>query len=380
MSFLKQHVVVIGVEPASLLNFRKDLLLELVKAGHQVTAVAMNPSAEQIAALRNLGVETSSIEFSRAGMNPLRDLQTLFALKRLFGEIHPHCIIAYTAKPVIYAALAARLAGVPKFCAMITGLGYSFIPGSGLKRRVAHMVVTVLYRVALKNAATIIFQNPDDLATFEQMQLLPKHSKVGIVNGSGVDLNYFKKCALPKQPIFLMIARLLADKGVREYASAAERLRKKYPEVRTLLVGGLDPSPNSVTQSELDGWRVNGLEYFSHVNDVRPLIAQASVIVLPSYREGTPRSVLEGMAMGRAIITTDAPGCRETVKHEINGLLVEPRSPESLFAAMDKLTTNPVKVFEMAKASYEIVKNKYEGKAVAKSVLRMAGFDAQTCL
>lgn len=373
MSFMKQHVVVVGVEPASLLNFRKDLLQALVKVGHQVTAVAMNPSTLQIAALRNLGVETRSIEFSRAGMNPVRDLQTLVALKRLFSEIRPHCIIAYTAKPVIYGAMAARLSRVPKFSAMITGLGYSFVDGKGLKRRVARLCATLLYRMALKSASTIIFQNPDDLQAFQELRLLPAQSTLGIVNGSGVDLNYFKKCHLPGKPIFLMIARLLIDKGIREYAAAAENLRKKHPSVRTLLVGGFDPSPNSVTQAELDGWVANGLEYFGYVDDVRPLIALASVIVLPSYREGTPRSVLEGMAMGRAIITTDAPGCRETVQPGLNGVLVEPRNAEALFAAMEALAQNHTMVETMGNASYKIAKDKYEGKSVAHAIMQLSG-------
>jgi glycosyltransferase involved in cell wall biosynthesis len=170
-----------------------------------------------------------------------------------------------------------------------------------------------------------------------------------------------------------MVARLLADKGIREYAQAAAKLRKAAPDVRTLLVGGLDPSPSSVSQNELDGWVAGGLEYLGQLSDVRPAIAQASVVVLPSYREGTPRSVLEGMAMGRAIITTDAPGCRETVKAGLNGILVLPRNSEALFAAMMSLAGKDGVIERMGCASRQIAEEKYEGKSVARDIMRLAG-------
>jgi glycosyltransferase involved in cell wall biosynthesis len=373
MTTAKKHVVVIGVEPASLLNFRKDLLCELVADGHSVTAVAMNPTEEQISSLQNLGVRVRSITFARAGMNPISDLKSMLHMQKLFVELKPDLVVGYTAKPVIFGALAARLAAVPQFCAMITGLGYSFIAGAGLKRRIARFAAVFLYRLALKRVSSIIFQNPDDLETFDNLQLLPAHIPTGIVNGSGVDLQYFKKCPIPNKPVFLMIARLLADKGIREYADAALKLRHAHPHVRTLLVGGLDPSPNSVSQIELNSWIAEGLEYFGQVDDVRPIISLASIIVLPSYREGTPRSVLEGMAMGRAIITTDAPGCRETVQHNLTGLLVPPRNTPALLNAMESLTIDQRKTKKMAEASYRLAQLKYDGKSVAKSAIRLAG-------
>ena len=150
-------------------------------------------------------------------------------------------------------------------------------------------------------------------------------------------------------------------------------LRKAVPEARTLLVGGLDPSPNSVGQTELDSWIAGGLEYLGHLDDVRPAISQAAVIVLPSYREGTPRSVLEGMAMGRAIVTTDAPGCRETVEVDVNGLLVPPRDTQALFAAMMSLVGKDRVIENMGRASRIIAEEKYEGKAVARDIMRLAG-------
>jgi glycosyltransferase involved in cell wall biosynthesis len=368
-----KKVVLLGVEPFSLVNFRRDLLKELVREGHKVTAVAMNPSTAQIAVLQELGVDVLSIEFSRAGMNPWRDLKTMLRLRQLFSKLGPDLVIGYTAKPVIYGAIAASLARVPNFCAMVTGLGYSFIEGGGLKRKIAYLSAKFLYRVALKQATSVIFQNPDDLATFRKLELLNTKASIGIVNGSGVDLDHFKICALPQQPVFLMIARLLADKGIREFAEAAVQLRKEFPNAQVYLAGSLDPSPNSVSQIELDSWVKDGIKYLGHVDDVRTIISQASIIVLPSYREGTPRSVLEGMAMGRAIITTDAPGCRETVQHGINGLLVKPRDSVALFEAMKSLAQNQNRVEQMGKAAHKMAQEKYEGKAVARSVLKLAG-------
>lgn len=367
------HVLVLGVEPQSLINFRKDLIAELRAEGHRVTVAAKGYSAVQTTVLEGLGAETSTAIFSRAGMNPFRDLKTLASLIGLFRKSRPDIVIAYTAKPVIYGALAARITGVGRFSAMITGLGYSFVAGPGLRRRIARGVATHLYKSALKRCSSVIFQNPDDRTTFDELGLLKGAGVVGTVNGSGVDLQQFQVCPLPQEPVFLLVARLLADKGIREYAEASRRLRRVMPHVRTLLVGGFDPSSNAVKQKELDGWVAGGLEFLGHLSDVRPALAQASVIVLPSYREGTPRSVLEGMAMGRAVITTDAPGCRETVKSGQNGILVPPRDTDALFDAMKALAGNHHTVKRMGRASRKIAEEKYEGKSVARDTMRLAG-------
>jgi glycosyltransferase involved in cell wall biosynthesis len=367
------HVLVLGVEPQSLINFRKDLIDELNAGGYRITVAAHEPSAAQRAVLEALGTDVRTASFSRTGMNPFRDMVTLASLIGLFRKIRPDVVIAYTVKPVIYGALAARIAGVEHFCAMITGLGYSFVAGSGVKRRIARRSATLLYKIALKRCSTIIFQNPDDCTTFANLGLLKGAGTVGIVNGSGVDLQHFQQWPLPSKPLFLMVSRLLIDKGIREYAEAAGKLRKAMPDVRTILVGGLDPSANSVKQDELDGWVAGGLEYLGQLSDVRSAIAQASVVVLPSYREGTPRSVLEGMAMGRAIITTDVPGCRETVKAALNGILVPPRNADALFNAMMSLAGNDHVVESMGRASRKIAEEKYEGKSVARNIMRLAG-------
>jgi glycosyltransferase involved in cell wall biosynthesis len=203
------------------------------------------------------------------------------------------------------------------------------------------MMASALYRLALGKADKVLFQNPDDLATFRSLRLLPGRVPTAIINGSGIDIDHFRPAPLPVEPSFLMIARLLGDKGIREFAAAAAGVKKRYPAVPVRLVGFLDQTPDSISQSELDAIIASGVEFLGKMDDVRPAIAGCSVYVLPSYREGTPRSVLEAMAMGRAIITTDAPGCRETVVDGQNGCLVPVKNSEALEAAMVRFIENP---------------------------------------
>jgi glycosyltransferase involved in cell wall biosynthesis len=372
MAATDSKVLLVGVEPQSLINFRKDLICELLRVGHSVTVVSNSPTIQQRAALENLGVTIAEVVFWRGGINPIRDLTTAFSLWKVFRANKPNHVIAYTAKPVIYGALAARWAGKIRSSAMITGLGYSFVEGSELKRRIARLAAITLYKTALRRCHSVIFQNPDDLEMFRTLGLLQMDAKIGIVNGSGVDVDQFAPAPIPGTPVFLMIARLLADKGVREYVVAAKRIREALPGARTLLVGGFDPSPNAVSPDEVATWISGGLEHLGQLDDVRPAISSASVVVLPSYREGTPRSVLEGMAMGRAIITTDVPGCRETVTNGENGLLVPARNAEALFDAMKRLAADPGLVARMGRRSREIACGKYEGRAVARSVMNLA--------
>ena len=203
--------------------------------------------------------------------------------------------------------------------------------------------------------------------------MIPPERETHIVNGSGIDLDHFAPAPLPEKPSFLMIARLLKDKGIREFAAAAKRLKADHPDVPITLVGYLDPSPDSLTQAELDDLIGHGIDYKGALADVRPAIAEASIYVLPSYREGTPRSVLEAMAMGRAIITTDAPGCRETVEHETNGLLVDPRNSEALYEAMLRLLREPDLAARMGPRSRAIAEAKYDVHKVNAEMIRHAG-------
>lgn len=366
----KSTSIVLGVEPKSLLNFRKDLIEALIQKRHNVIAASLQQTEAQKKALSSIGAQSKGIYFKRTGLNPLRDLVTLVALFRFFRDARPSIVIAYTAKPVIYGSFAAKLCSVPKFTAMITGLGYAFVDGQGYKRKIVRLIVSWLYRAALKDIHCVIFQNPDDLKTFREMKLVSANTRVAVVNGSGVDLEHFVVRPLPVLPVFIMVARLLVDKGIREYAEACHLLRAEFPNVRTLLAGRSDPSPGSIQSSELEIWIKNGLEYLGEYEDVREAIAMASVVVLPSYREGTPRSVLEGMAMGRAIVTTDAPGCRETVIMGQNGFLVRVRSVPELLAAMRQLTQDSQLVAKMGASSRVQAEIRYDARVVAREVVQ----------
>ena len=371
MSFL-----LIASHPDSVLNFRGPLLAALQAQGVQVhVAMPGGGSLDVCRQLQGRGGVVHTIPMQRTGMNPLADLATLIALFRLMRQLRPQWVLGYTIKPVIYGSLAARLAGVPERFALITGLGYAFTgEQSGGKRGLLRKLVQRLYAAALAGSHKVFFQNPDDEILFRQLGILAPRTPSVVVNGSGVNVAEFSVSALPSYPSFLLIARLLGDKGVREYAQAAAKVKSKYPEARFQLVGWIDDNPAAIIQDELDEWTASGtLEFLGKLSDVRPAIAESSVYVLPSYREGTPRTVLEAMAMGRAIITTDAPGCRETVVNGDNGFLVPVKSVDDLAAAMEQFITDPSLAERMGQRSREIAEQKYDVHKVNEVMLREMG-------
>lgn len=324
-----------------------------------------------MAAVAALGAEPKDVALERHSMGPLANLAYAAALKRLIAEVRPDVFLAYTAKPIVWGVPAAKAVGVPMVAALVTGLGYAFTDGSEVKRRLAKIALGVLYRRALAKCDRIVFQNPDDLATFRALGVLRRAAPTAVVNGSGIDLTRFTPTPVPDAPRFLMIARLLRDKGVREYAAAALALKQRHPEVSFRLAGYLDPSPDSITREELHGWIAGGLEFLGELSDVRPALADCSVYVLPSYREGTPRTVLEAMAMGRAIVTTDAPGCRETVVEGENGFLVPPRETKGLELAMERMIANPEGRRAMGQASRALAERKYDVREVNREMMRL---------
>jgi len=367
------RLLVIGGLARSLLNFRGPLLKTLIEHGHEVIACAPDAPPDVRAGLAALGARYRHIPLARAGLNPLADLQTLRALRRLFREEQPDRILAYTAKPVIYSGLAARLSGHPAIYAMITGLGYGF-GGLSRRQRLIGRLVQTLYRQALHGTAGVLFQNPDDRDLFVRLRLVPPHVLLTLINGSGVDLTAYAPRPLPETPTFLLIARLLADKGLREYHRAAQRLKARHPHARFLLAGDIDPNPLSIRATELADWQADGaIEYLGHLDDVRPAFAAARIYVLPSYREGTPRTVLEAMAMGRPIVTTDAPGCRETVIDGVNGYQVPVRDDAALEHAMERFILQPDLAERMGAESLRLAREKYDVHKVNAVILNAMG-------
>lgn len=374
-------IAVIAGLAESLINFRGPLLTTLAKGGHEVIAIAPGENPEIAGKLRKIGVSYCAIELERTGMNPVRDIRALLRMTLKLRSINPDIVLGYTIKPVIFGSLAARLAGVPHIFSIITGLGYAFME-QNFKQSMVNRIVSCLYRIGLAFNEKVFFQNPDDMSLFCRQRLIGSRDKAELVNGSGVDLDYFKQVpAQTIRPVFLLIARLLKNKGIDEYAEAARILKTRYPTAEFRILGPFDSNPAAVQWGQISEWQKAGIiEYLGETSDVRPFIAEASVYVLPSYREGTPRSVLEAMAMGRPVVTTAAPGCRETVIDGENGFLVPVKDARALARAMEKFIVNPGLVATMGRRSREIAEDKYDVHKVNSVIMKAMGLTDEKSL
>lgn len=400
------RIFVIGGAARSLINFRGTLLKSMIARGHEVVACAPDASVEIKSELAQMGCLYREVPLSRAGINFLKDVKTFFVLFWLFCREQPDAVLTYTAKPVIWGCIAARIARIPTSYSMITGLGYAFTHERVFKQKLVRRIVCALYRIALSRVRVVFFQNPDDQREFQARGLIKNSTQCILINGSGVDTYHFTPESLPETPVFLLMARLVADKGIREYREAARLLRCKYPRARFLLAGGFDSNPNAVGRKEIGRWQEEGdIEYLGRLEDVRPTLAKIRVYVLPSYyREGTPRSILEAMSAGRPVITTDWPGCRETVERlgdtgmsecrnaenfsrrvesfgngggrilrGTNGFLVPVKDSGALAEAMEKFIEQPGLAETMGRQSRRIAEEKYDVHKVNRVILEAMG-------
>ena len=377
--------LVIGSLAASILNFRGQMIEDAARAGYEIHCVVYPEDDRQVVAnIRAKGWICHTLQVTRKGMNPFEDLKYLSQLRRLLRDLRPEKIFSYTIKPVIYTGLALwglqrpRTTGqrALRSCAMITGLGYAFM-GQTLRQKLVGLLVRLLYRFSLRFHDLVAFQNPDDMALFRTLRLLGADQRVIRVNGSGVSLETFHKAPFPPPtPIrFLMIARVLRAKGFREYLAAAGVIRAEYGNhVDFSCLGPFDNGGDGIPREEfLNACVTSGVRYLGETQDVRPYLADCHVMVLPSYREGLPRSVLEAMAIGRPIITSDAPGCRETVIEGENGFFVEPRNSKSLEVALRRMVemqkSNPGALEQMGSRSREIAIERFDVRSVNKTLL-----------
>lgn len=370
-----QRFALISNNAFSLLNFRGPLLAEIVGRGHRVFALAPDFDDETRSAARALGVEPVDFSLSRTGLNPLRDVGDTVGLVGILRRLKLDCVLSFAIKPVIYGTLAASLAGVRQRHALIAGLGYAFAEDApSAKQRAVNLAARSLYRLALSRADRVFMQNPDDVEDFVRLGLAPR-DKIVRVNGTGVDLADWRFSPPVTEPItFMLAARLLAEKGIFEFVAAARQIKRDAPQVRFVLLGGLDSNPHGISRADVEAWVAEGLlEWPGHV-PVRPWLAQASVFVLPSYyREGVPRSIQEAMAMGRPVITTDAPGCRETVIDGSNGFLVPPRDADALVAAMRRFIDRPELIAEMGIESRALVEARFDIHKVNATMIDAMG-------
>lgn len=366
-------ILVLSSLAYSLTNFRGALLASMVAAGHEVVACAPDDDAEVAAALAMMGISFRTVRMARAGTNPLSDLATLIDMTRLMRRERPDLVLAYTQKPIIYGGIAARLLGI-RSLAMCSGLGHAFSDNQGPGARMLRTIVSKLYRLAVSKAEAVFVFNRDDEGEMLRHGIVRRGQRIIQVPGSGIDTAVFEKLPVPEgPPVFLMIARLLRDKGLGEYAAAARVVRAACPEARFQLLGPLDANPSSISAAELESWQAEGLvEYLGETKDVRPHLAAASVFVLPTYyREGLPRTILEAMATGRAIVTTDTPGCRETVLAGQNGFLVKPRDAGSLADALLKFTTDRELAARFGAASRAIAEDRFDVRKVNAQLLEV---------
>lgn len=318
----------------NLVNFRMGVLRALLARGDEVVALAPEDPASR-ARLADAGIRLIALPMDSAGISPVRDLKLMLGFRRVLARERPDVMLGYTIKPNVYGSLAARSLGIPTLN-NISGLGTGFMRDGLLNK-----VVRGLYRVGLAKAHTVFFQNADDRSQFVDLRLVRPEQTV-LLPGSGIDLDRFAAAPPPDpgRPLqFLLVARMLWDKGVGEYVEAARAVKADYPDVRFGLLGGLGAeNRTAIPRETVEGWVRKGVvEYHPPVDDVRAPMAAADVIVLPSYREGTSRVLLEASALARPMITTDVPGCRDVVEDGVAGLLAKVRDHRSLADAMRRM-------------------------------------------
>jgi glycosyltransferase involved in cell wall biosynthesis len=360
-------LIVVNVE-WFFLSHRLPIALGLKRAGYEVE-VAASVEQDRAAEIEAHGFPFTRLALSRGSTNPLRELVIVWNLYRLYREKRPDVVHHVAVKPVLYGSLAGRFAHVPAVVNAVPGLGYLFSNG-GLRRRLA----TLMYRVCcLSRRNYFIFQNPEDRDSLIAAGVAEPHQTV-LIRGSGVDVEKFRPSPEPEgPPVALMASRMLWDKGIAELIEAARLLRARGRACRIVLAGAPDPqNPRTVKPEELRAWQAEGLvEWWDHQHDMAAVFQQSTFVVLPSYREGVPKALLEACASGRAIVTTDVPGCREVVRHGENGLLVPARDSRALADAIDELASNPVRRHLMGEAGRAMAVAHFSESAVVDATLKL---------
>lgn len=351
-----KKIALFSTDSKSLANFRYDLVKSFIKNGNKVAVYCPRDKdfSNTQKKFEEINVSTNEIKISNTSLNFFLDL--IFIIRQIL-ELRKHdVVLLFRIKAVLYCSLASRILKSNNCFSFITGLGYVFSSNSS-KAKILRKIILPLYKVALKKNKKIFFQNIDDLNFFVENKISTPHQAV-LINGSGVDTDYYSYKSPKKKLSFLFIGRLIKDKGIGEYIEAAIALKKKYPEVIFKILGGHHDNPTAISKQEFD-FMVKNLDFLGETLDVRPYIESSSVFVLPSYREGTSRAALECMSIGRPIITTDAPGCREVVVENQNGFLVPIKNVERLKIAMEKFINNPDLIKLMGDESRKIALERY---------------------
>ena len=372
-------IIIIGTIASSFYGFRADLIRTLLKKGYQVYAFTSEYTAEDLKKIEKLGATPITYTLNRGGLNPLADIIATYRLSKKIKAINPDLVFSYFSKPVIFGTLAAKLAKAPRVVGMLEGLGYTFTEqpeGLSKKTQLIKKIQVFLYKIALPQLDQLIFLNPDD-----PKDLLEKYAinvkNIEVLGGIGLNLDHYKYSENFNSNIsFIFIARLLAEKGIHDYIKAAKIVKEKYPSVKFTVLGAIDKEAlGSLKEEELESLvKTNIIKYPGHVSNVSEWIEKSSVFVLPSYyREGVPRSTQEAMAIGRAVITTDVPGCRETVVDGVNGFLVPKWNPEALAKKMIYFIEHPEQARLMGAESYKIAVEKFDAEKVNQRLVNILG-------
>ena len=374
------RIILIGTVASSFYGFRADLIRILLKKGYQVYAFTSEYTTEDLKKIEQLGAIPVTYTLNRGGLNPLADIISTYNLSKKIKAINPDLVFSYFSKPVIFGSLAAKLAKAPRVVGMLEGLGYTFTAqpeGLSKKTQLIKKIQIFLYKIALPQLDQLIFLNPDD-----PKDLLEKYAinvkNVEVLGGIGLNLQDYSYQVLSNIHLplkFLFIGRLLKEKGIHEFVQAAKLVKKVYPESQFTVLGAIDHhNLGALQQSDLDTLiSSNIIQYPGHVSNIKDWIADSHVFVLPSYREGVPRSTQEAMAIGRAVITTDVPGCRETVVDGVNGFLVPKWDSEALAEKMIYFIENPDQIQLMGAESYKIAVEKFDAEKVNQRLVNILG-------
>ena len=372
-------VAIVGNSAKTLILFRLDLISSLIQEGNEVYAFSPGFTDELKARIEEVGAIPVECEISRAGLNPISELQVITELRKKFKEKEIELVLSYFIKPVIYGSIAAYLAGVKEIFSMIAGLGYAFTENPTrsfeLKRSFVRNVLVLFFKLALSFNRKVFFQNPADYDFFIQKKIISKNKGIR-VNGSGVNLEKFQFSNPVTNPVvFITTGRLIKEKGFTEFIEAARLLKSSQSNARFVILGGIDKNPNSLKEEDIKKWSQEGIiEWYGVVENVHQWLTQSSVFVLTSYyREGIPRSTLEAISTGRPVITTNLPGCREPVKEGVNGFLIEPRDPGKLALTMKKFLDHPDLIRSMGIESRKIAEENYDVWKINRKLIKEMG-------
>jgi len=367
-----RRIAVVG--SYTIVTFRGWLIEDMVAEGHTVFACAPELSAPDLARLERAGAVYQRIGLARTGINPFQDVAHVTRLAALFRKLEIEVVLAHTTKAMIVGCLAARLAGVPRIFAIVEGLGYAFTEGPERKRRLVRAILAPAMKAALAVCDGVFVLNSDDRAYLIGLGILSPKQTVVQIAGTGLDLDHYAYVPpTPGPPRFLLIARLIRDKGIVEYVEAARIVKAKHPEARFRLLGSIDEHPGAITRAQIAAWEAEGVvEYLGVTDDVRPYLADCTAFVLPTYyREGLPRTIMEAMAIGRPVIATDIPGCRDLVQHGVTGWLIPPRDVGALAEAVVSILHPGEHVLAMGKRAASKARMVFPAAAVHSKISGM---------